>query len=78
MEKKDSFKCGFLIVLNLGILLFYFRQALDYAEFNHRPALVEMHRKLLPITDHFVDDHQPTQDLRDITLRSFFKGVTKK
>lgn len=36
-----------------------------------------MHRKFIPVRHHFADDHELSQSLQNVTLRSFFSGVTK-
>ena len=54
------------------------KAALDLAEFNHRPALAEMQKKLKVVDDYFADDAELSQDISNMTLRSFLKGCLKK
>ena len=37
-----------------------------------------MHKRTLPVNDHFADDADLSQDLSEVTLKSFLKGVGKE
>lgn len=37
-----------------------------------------MHKRTLPVSDHFADDSDLSQDLSEVTMKSFLKGAGRQ